>query len=387
MRVVLAARNVLPFHSFCGTGRYVHGLAKHLVKLGASVDVVAPPEKEARPPNDSADGIGYHFIAPQVRGGGFFGFYRSYLRHNINASRFISRKDFDVLHIFEINAFPYLHEKNRRPAVVSPFHRGTEPWKEGNSYARLLEAPIDLPLAYCMKKCDAVASEGPAQTKRLMEEYHLKKEKVFELPDGVDLELIREYTSNPELGRRDVGLSEDDFVLISVGRIDPMKGVHYLIEAFDEVQRQAPDARLILVGEGSDEEKIRNMIRERGIEEKVAHVKNVSDRQLYSYYSMADAFVTPTLYEGLPQVVLEAMACGLPVIATETGENTQVVEDGVNGLLVPPAKPDEMAAAALKLHDTGKKGAFGAESSRKIRAYDWKITAGKAIKEYEKLAA
>jgi len=154
----MAARNTLPFHRFCGTGRYVHGLAKHLVELGVSVEVVAPPEKLRRPENDSADGIRYHFIPPQVKGSRFFGFHRSYHLHNIRAASLISKKEFDLLHIFEINAFEYLLRRKRKPVVVSPFHRGTEPWKEKNLSARIHDLPIDLPLGYCIKNCDAIAS-------------------------------------------------------------------------------------------------------------------------------------------------------------------------------------------------------------------------------------
>jgi glycosyltransferase involved in cell wall biosynthesis len=385
MDIIMASRNILPFHKYCGTGRYVHGLAKHLVELGASVEIVAPPERSPRPAEDSADGITYHFIPPEVKGGGFFGFYRSYHHHNIRAAQFLSRQKFDVLHIFEINAFPYLLKKKRAPVVVSPFHRGTEPWKKNNLSARVQELPIDLPLEYCVKSCELVVSEGPAQTKRLIEKYRISADKVAEVPDGVDLDRIAEHKNEPVFSRENVGFSEDDFVLISVGRIDPMKGVAYLVEAFAEVLKELPSTRLILVGEGSDEEKIKTMLHERGISDRVVHAKNVSDRELFSYYNLADVFVTPTLYEGLPQVVLEAMACELPIVATDTGENSQVVKDGLNGFLVPPRQPHVMAEAVLKLYDAGKRRSMGAQSWKIIGEYDWKISAKKALKAYEKV--
>ncbi|MFH1836093.1 MAG: glycosyltransferase family 4 protein [Methanobacteriota archaeon] len=385
MKIVLAARNALPFHKFCGTGRYVHGLAKHLVELGASVEIIAPPERDGRQIKDSADGINYRFIPPRVRGSRFFGFYRSYHLHNIRAARFISKLDFDVLHVFEINAFPYLLGRNRRPVVVSPFHRGTEPWKDGSLSARLSELPIDAPLSYLLKHAEAVASEGPTQTRRLIEKYALSPERVFEVPDGVDLDLIGEYVKEPVLSRGDVGLKDEDFVFICVGRLDPMKGVHDLIEAFGSVIEEIPDAKLVLIGEGSDEEKIRKMIMEREIQDKVVHAKDVSDRELFAYYSLSNVFVTPTIYEGLPQVILEAMACGLPIVATETGENTQAVENNVNGVLVPPENPDELAKALMRIsNDSGKR--MGGKSKELIKNYDWKNSAKKALKKYEELS-
>jgi len=387
MKIVLAARNVLPFHSFCGTGRYVHGLAKHLVELGATVDIIAPPEREGRAVQDSANGINYHFISPMVKGSRFFGFYRSYHLHNFHAAKFVSKMDFDILHIFEINAFPYLFRRNRKPVVASPFHRGTEPWKEESLSARFSELPIDFPLSYTLEHADAVASEGPTQTKKLIEKYGIPPKKVFEIPDGVDLNLINEYTENPAFSRRDVGLSDDDFVLISVGRTDPMKGVHNIIDAFAILVEELPNAHLVLVGEGSEDDKIHQRIRKLDLEERVRHVKNVSDRELFSYYSVSDVFVTGTLYEGLPQVILEAMACGLPIVATDTGENSQVVKEGVNGFLVPPKEPHAMAEAIIRLHDTEKRRKMGADSRRMIREYDWEFSAEKALKAYEKLVA
>ena len=163
-----------------------------------------------------------------------------------------------------------------------------------------------------------------------------------------------------------------------------MKGVHYLIEAFTRVVEEISDAKLVLIGEGSDEEKIQKMMRRRKIEDNVLHIKNISDKELFTYYSLSDVFVTPTLYEGLPQVILEAMSCGLPIIATETGENTQVVENGVNGILVPPENSSELADAMIRLSDS-RGGKMGEKSKERIREYDWKNSAKKALEKYEEL--
>jgi glycosyltransferase involved in cell wall biosynthesis len=79
------------------------------------------------------------------------------------------------------------------------------------------------------------------------------------------------------------------------------------------------------------------------------------------------------------------MAVGLPVIATKTGENPQIVEEGTSGFLVQPGQPEELAEATIRLYDTNKRKRIGRISMKKIEGYDWKIIAKKALKEYERL--
>ncbi len=387
MKVVFAARNILPFHSFCGTGRYVHGLAKHLAKLGVEIEIIAPPEAGGKGRRERVDGIDYTFIPPQVVGSRFFGFYRSYHLHNIRAYQHLKKIDFDLLHMFEINGFPYLSRRNRKPVVVSPFHRGTEPWKERHLSKKVGELPIDLPLKYCLTRCDAVASEGPVQSERLIERFGLRKEKIIELPDGVDLNLIREYGKNPALSREKYGLNRNNFIVICVGRLDPQKGVTYLIDAFSLLKKKVENSRLILIGVGSEEERIKKLISETGLTDSVLHFRNVSDEELVGFYNISDVFASPTLYEGLPQVILEAMASSLPIVATNTGENTQVVENWVNGLLVKPADANALVEALSQMYDSGKGVVMGRKSKEKIISYDWEIIAKKALREYEKITA
>ncbi len=384
MKIVMSTRLVYPFHGFGGMERYIYFLSKFLVKEGVEVEIVTSPEKDKGVMIDRCDGIKFTFIPPVVRGGRFFGHLRSWHMFNLNSALYLRKQDFDVLHIYEMTTFPYLFFRSRKPVVVEPFHRGTEPWN-ASMIRRLKEAPIYYPLSYCMHNADAAASEGDIQTQRMMETFNLPKEKFFDLHDGVDLDTIRGYIVNGKISREDIGLKESDFVIINVNRIEAEKGVSYLIEALPAIRRKIPDVKLILVGKGSDEGRIYSLIKKHGLEDIVTHFRNIDDPTLFNYYSLADLFVCPTLYEGLPLVILEAMASGLPVVATKTAENPQVVKHGKNGLLVHVADSNAIAEAVIEIHGKNRLKIMGGCSRQIIKNYDWKIVAKKAIAKYEEL--
>lgn len=380
----MSSRLVYPVHGYGGMERYIYFLSKFLVREGVEVDIITSPENKKSVQIDANDGIKFHFIPPVVKGGRFFGHYRSWHKFNINSALYLRNKDFDVLHIYEMTTFPYLFFKDRKPVVVEPFHRGTEPWND-SLMKKLKEAPVYYPLRYCMRNADSIASEGDIQTQRMMHTFNLPRERFFDLHDGVDLDAIKGYITNISISRKDIGLKDTDFVLINVNRIEPEKGVNYLIEALPAILKEIPDVKLILVGKGSDEGRIYSLIQKHGLSGIIKHFRNVDDAQLFNYYALADLSVTPTLYEGLPLVILEAMAAGLPVVATETAENPQVVKHGKNGLLVPVANSNAIADAVIKLHDKNMLKKMGDCSRKIIKNYDWKIVAKKAIVKYEEL--
>jgi len=386
MKVIMSSRMVFPFHGYGGMERYIYFLSKHLIEQGVEVEIITSPEHKGRTNHVEAyNGMIYNFITPMVRGARFFGFYRSYHLFNINSARYLRKKKFDILHCYEITSFPYLLFKNRATVIFQPFHRGTEPWKAKKMKEKIFNFPMDYPLRYCMTHADAIASEGEIQTKKFVEFFGIDREKIFELHDGVDLSLINSYISEGKVSREDIGLKDDDFVIINVNRIEKEKGVSYLIEALPLIRKEIENVRLIMIGKGSDEPRIYSLIHKYGLQDIVKHFRDVEDSLLFNYYSLADIFVTPTIYEGLPLVVLEAMACGLPIIATNTAENPQVVKDGKNGYLVPVADSKAIADAVLKMHDKGKIKKMSEYSKCIIKDYDWKIVAKKAIREYERL--
>jgi len=146
-------------------------------------------------------------------------------------------------------------------------------------------------------------------------------------------------------GRLREGLAQgsDRPIVLTLARLAPQKGVEYLVEAAARV----PDVLFVVAGDGPDREALERKAESCGVKERVLFLGHRQD--VPELLESCDLFVLPSLYEGLPVSVLEAMASGRPVIATRIGGTDEAVEDDVNGLLVPPADPIALASAIRRL--------------------------------------
>ena len=157
----------------------------------------------------------------------------------------------------------------------------------------------------------------------------------------------------PRAGQRPVGAP---FTVLFVGRLVERKGVSHLVDAVSLLlPLPGADVRVVIVGDGPERARIEARIREKRLDGRVAVRGRVSDAELQAAYAAADAFVLPAVVdrrgdtEGLGVVLLEAMNHRVPVIASAIGGITDIVEDGVSGLLVPPGDAAALAAALERL--------------------------------------
>jgi glycosyltransferase involved in cell wall biosynthesis len=136
--------------------------------------------------------------------------------------------------------------------------------------------------------------------------------------------------------RKELGIS-NELLLLFVGRVSFDKGIYELLDAVDKINRTAhPPLKICFVGTFLPDEKVRfyEKLSELDIEKHVKYAGFQDD--VVPYYSAADIFVLPSYHEGLPLALLEAMSTGLPVIASRVGGMSEIIEDGVNGILLPP---------------------------------------------------
>jgi glycosyltransferase involved in cell wall biosynthesis len=145
--------------------------------------------------------------------------------------------------------------------------------------------------------------------------------------------------------RGELGIGENAPLILSVGQLREQKDQHTLIEAWARVSARFPSAVLALVGSGPLESRLRDLANERSVARTLRFVAPRPD--LRTAYTDADAFVLSSRWEGLPYVVLEAMAHGLPVISTAVDGIPEAVIDRRTGLLVPPADPRTLAEALM----------------------------------------
>jgi glycosyltransferase involved in cell wall biosynthesis len=151
------------------------------------------------------------------------------------------------------------------------------------------------------------------------------------LPTGVDLDRFRPGDRAAERGA--LGIGPDDRVLLYVGRLDREKNLELVLEAVARVR--APQLRLLLVGRGTQAAALRRAAASRGLGDRVELRGGAPPDALPAYYRAADAFVFASTTETQGLAVLEAMACGLPVVAVRASGVEEIVTDGVSGLLVP----------------------------------------------------
>jgi glycosyltransferase involved in cell wall biosynthesis len=136
------------------------------------------------------------------------------------------------------------------------------------------------------------------------------------------------------------------FKLVTVCRLTGWKGVDGLIQALPVL---GPDVGLVIVGDGPLYADLVALARRLGVDGRVRFVGTVPKEQVSAYLRACDVFVLNSTYEGMPHVILEAMAAGRPVVATAVGGSCEIIEDGINGLLVPPGEPLALQQALLRM--------------------------------------
>jgi len=170
---------------------------------------------------------------------------------------------------------------------------------------------------------------------------------LFTVYDGVDPDLFNPAVDSGALRDR-MGLAGKKVVLY-VGRITEKKGVHHLLRAFAIASNQASGLALVYCGKGSMDQTLRTMTEQMGLAGNVLFAGPIPHDQLPPYYAMCDVLAVPSTYENLGLSPLEAMSCGRPVVASDTGGLPEIVEHMKTGLLVPPGDPAALAQSLLTL--------------------------------------
>ena len=168
--------------------------------------------------------------------------------------------------------------------------------------------------------------------------------------------------------RTELGIAPADQILGLVGSLYPVKGHHHLLAAVPQVLRVYPQATFLIVGKGDLEDSLREEVTRRGLEKAVRFLGYRED--VPKLLSIMDIFVLPSLSEGLSLALLEAMAAGKPVVATNVGGNPELVRDGVTGFSVPPQDPDALAGGILSLlGDEGRRKIFGENGRKRVQQH------------------
>ncbi len=219
-------------------------------------------------------------------------------------------------------------------------------------------------------------------TKYLKNTVGIKEKKLLTVINGVDTDIFRPINGiyKKEL-RTTLGIASDEKVIGTVCRLEPVKNISLLIESMRHIIEKNPDCKLIIVGDGREKEKLIKLTKELHLSKNIKFLGERSD--IDKIMGIFDIFVLPSLSEGTSMTILEAMASGLPVIASEVGGNTKLVKDSKNGFLFPLNKPNLLIQRVIDLLTDNEKLETMGLKSRQIAVENFSFDVMK--KSYENL--
>ena len=322
------------------------------------------------------------FEAAGVRVVNFSAAFKFDPRALLRMARFFHREEFDVLHAH----LPYAQTLGRisgrfsgGKSIVSTQHSAPNNYHPISRILERITRPLDSRTIAVSEAIERMFTGNARQ-------YSFgQNEQWCTIYNGVDID---GFKSKVEQADTSVARSQWDIgsgpLFLNVGRYISAKSQLDLIEAMNYVVHEVPNAHLLIVGWGELEDELRNAIHEQGLEENIS----ITGRQhpIHAYYRLADCFVLSSIRESFGIVLVEAMAAGLPVVATDVQGIPEVVQDGETGLLVPPRSPRRLADAMLQLQDGERRDRLGKAGYERAEAeFDIDRTVAQYLNLYREL--
>ena len=352
-----------------GVAIHISALEQHFTKMGHEVKVIAPASKAVSSFGDRFISIGRPRPIP-TSGSIARVTISPWLSSRIKAV--LSRENFDIIHLHE-PLMPMLCTTVLRlsqTANIGTFHacHGRPAYNFAKPFGKWI-------LKRWFRKLDGkIAVSKPAREfayEHFPGYYNI-------IPNGVDLDHF-----SPAVSPIDE-FCDGKLNILFVGRLEKRKGLNYLLEAFKQVKQEISNSRLIIVGPGTRlRHKYEKQVMRSGLKD-VAFVGFVAYDELPRYYKTADVFCAPaTGRESFGIVLLEAMAMGKPIVASNIEGYASVVTHGVDGLLVPPQDEEMLAQALISLlTDQSLRQQMGARGKAKALEYSWEQIAQKVLSYY-----
>jgi phosphatidylinositol alpha-mannosyltransferase len=355
-----------------GVGRHISSLYLHFTRMGHQVKVIAPASREIKDFGDNFIRIGRPFPIPASD---------SVIRIPLSLhlapaiKKTMAEEKFDIVHLHE-PFMPMLCSATLRfsnTVNVGTFHAAQG--KPGYNWGRPISTWMLSRRARKLHGHIAVSKPAMDYVRQFVPgDYAI-------IPNGVDLEHFRP----------DVPLINDfcdgKLNIVFMGRLEFRKGINYLLKAFLDVKQQMPNTRLIICGPGTRlRKRYETWVKDVRLQD-VVFTGMVNYEQQPSYYRTADIFCAPaTSRESFGLILLEAMATGRPIVATNIEGFASVVTDGEEGLLVPPMTVQPLADAILTLlKDKERRLQMGQKGIVTARKYSWEDVSKRVLEYYGKI--
>ncbi|GIV67482.1 glycosyltransferase family 4 protein [Caldilinea sp.] len=384
-----------------GSARFIHSMAESLAAQGHRVDVVLPHHARLERWPNTVRLFPFRYVWPDkfaIMGYAQATHSDKKLRRLAYALapgfaaqqalmilRLHRRFHYDVLHghwvIPSGVTAAWASKQIERPLVIS---------LHGSDIFFALKQPL---LQFAARRALDVASTVTACSPSLYDgalALNANPQKVHLLPYGVRAENFQAGERERAQARESLGIAPDQLVISFIGRLVEKKGVEYLIKALPLVTSQMPRCLCLIGGAGPESARLSALAETCGVKESVRFLGNLEWNQVASLLSATDIFVAPSIHDsegnadGLPNTVLEAMASGCPIVATNLPGISVAIVDGVHGLLVSERNHEELASAIIQLgKDSSLRATLGANAKRRaIQTFSWDAVARKLTEFY-----
>ncbi len=401
LHVVMVSRRVHPAHGPGGMERKVHDLTTRLARRGVAVELFTEtPSDTERAIGASAtmpDGAVIHWVPGRWlpigdrKGTVVLDRITNYPMWTRRAASWVRRSRDElptVVHAHGLAAWGFLGDDSGTPLVMSV--EGLEEFDVPAGPKRWAYGPFRRRMRRAAAAADVVISSDAALQPAVEKHLGIPADQQVMIPNVVDPGACRGL-GDVQRGRHlleAMGLGAAAPLFLSVGRIESNKGFAVLVDALARTGTQLPDHwAWVLVGDGPQRAAIEAAVASAGIGEHVRFTGSLADLDLHSIAEVADWFVHPTLYEGSSIVTLEAMAHGLPVIASRAGGLPDKVDDGTSGYLVAPGDALALAEALARAPSVDGPAMGRAGRRRCDENFSWDIIIDRYIDVYRRVAA
>ena len=277
----------------------------------------------------------------------------------------------------------------RRAAIIHGEHGRDLVDKDGDNWKRnQIRRLVGLNVNRYVVVCDFFRSW-------LAQSCRVPAQKIVHIPNGVDTNRFHPQNGciadgdgiSHSAWRRSHDISPEAVILGSIGRLDPVKDFPTLLKGFAEIRRQHPQAVLVIVGDGPIRENLVRIGNDHGLGESIKWLGE--RRDIPALLRHFDLFVQTSAFEGMSNTILEAMATGLPIVATDAGGNSELVKNGENGTLIPVADVSALVGAvSAYLENAALRIEHGVESRRRVELdFDLSLMATRYANLYESVGS
>jgi glycosyltransferase involved in cell wall biosynthesis len=399
---ILSLTSSYPRYDGDPTAPFVESITRHVAALGHTMHVVLPENQAwARPASEG--GVTFHSYRYSLRRSWTPWGYSESLERGVSvkpalfalapvvalsafrtASRLLARERFDLVHahwVIPNGVIAALAARRSGLPIVVSLHGSDLAVSEKNAaFGRAARS------AFARAAAVTAPSDDLLERARRLG----AREPLESIPYGADVQALTAAPGEADRLRTRLGLTPERVVVAGVGRFIDVKGFSYLIDAVAAARPSCPELHLVLVGDGDLREELEARARALGLSGSVEFPGIVGRDEIAAYFASAQIVVVPSVHahglvDGLPNVALEAMAAGKPLIATKVGGLPQLVRDGENGLLVEEKDPAGLATAILSLaNDPALRARLGERARAEIRDQrSWDVVARQFVEVFE----